>query len=165
MSHSIKTLFIGYLSQLDRIVSKIPEYLFNESLASDMFSLEVNSQIAVNFILRGYCPLIGMEVVLCNTSASGKEATLSLISEVMKRLNTYPDFHTFNDTVLLQDKAGFAQITLPQSEYVFKYIIPNFMFHMSMVYATARKRGVNLSKGDFDGLHSYPAGFSFIEVN
>jgi hypothetical protein len=31
-----------------------------------------------------------------------------------------------------------------------------------MAYAIARAAGVPLSKGDFDGYHQYPDGFSFV---
>jgi hypothetical protein len=32
-----------------------------------------------------------------------------------------------------------------------------------MVYAIARVSGIPLTKGDFDGIHTYPTGFSFEE--
>lgn len=162
MTLSIKSVFLGYLTQLQHIVTKIPEDCFAESLTNDMFSLEVNAQIAANFLLRGYCPLIDRSSELIELSGSGKDASLELLSRVRLQLQACPEFAEFDDSIVLQDKAGFADVMLPQSEFVLKYIIPNMLFHMSMVYAIARKSGANLSKGDFDGLHHYPAAFSFI---
>jgi hypothetical protein len=95
-------------------------------------------------------------------SESGKLATLELIQQVKIQLELLDDFNGYDDRKLIVDKAGFNDISLPQSQFILSYIIPNFMFHMSMVYAIARKNGVDLSKGDFDGLHRYPTGFSFV---
>ena len=128
-----------------------------------MFPLGSNTQIAANFLIRGYYPLLGKAVPLCELSGNGKSAHLDFIAEVHNQLQNAPDFAVFDDNIMLQDKAGFAEVNLCQSDFIFKYIVPNFMFHMSMVYAIARKSGVHLSKGDFDGLHSYPPGFSFVQ--
>ncbi|PNI05718.1 hypothetical protein C1N32_06370 [Vibrio diazotrophicus] len=162
MTNSIKNLFLGYLEQLKVVVEKVPEELFADSLTEGMFSLEMNAQIAANFLLRGYCPLIGKDVISCTSSQHGKEEVLRLISDVHMLLNEFPEVTELDDSVLLSDSAGFNNINLPQSRFIFSYIVPNYMFHVSMVYAIARKEGVPLSKGDFDGLHSYPNGFSFI---
>jgi uncharacterized protein len=36
-------------------------------------------------------------------------------------------------------------------EYVTKFVLPNFYFHVTMAYALMRKNGVDLGKGDFLG--------------
>ena len=55
--------FSHYLQQLRVILLKVPEPLFDSSLAPDMFPLATHAKIAANFSLRGYCPLIGCEQV------------------------------------------------------------------------------------------------------
>jgi hypothetical protein len=50
---------------------------------------------------------------------------------------------------------------MPASEYVSSFVLPNFFFHISMVYAIAKNNGVSVSKGDYDGIHQYPKGFSW----
>lgn len=161
MSSNIKSLFKAYLVQLEVIVSKIPDELFSTALSDDMFSLEKNAKIAANFILRGYCPLLDVESVSFVREQSGKSALLNQIADTLAYLeaqrNVVPDNRQF-----IQEKAGFSEIHLCQSDFIFQYIILNYMFHMSMVYAIARSQGVELSKGDFDGLHSYPVGYSFV---
>ncbi|EOV1092755.1 DUF1993 family protein [Vibrio fluvialis] len=57
---------------------------------------------------------------------------------------------------------GSIQIALAPFEFFHHYIVPNMLFHLSMVYAIARANGVALSKGDMDGLHRYSPGFSFL---
>lgn len=163
MTTSIKQLFLEYLFQLKVIIEKVPEELFLETLSEGMFSLEMNAQIAANFLLRGYCPLLSRDVVSVARSDKGKGAILQAISDVQTLLEDFPEIEALDDSVTLSDKAGFTKLSLPQSSFVFKYIVPNYMFHMGMVYAIARKNGVPLSKGDFDGLHSYPIGFSFVQ--
>ncbi|UTA47221.1 DUF1993 domain-containing protein [Simiduia sp. 21SJ11W-1] len=162
MSTPIKQLFLDYLAQLSVVVGKVPDALFSDTLHEGMFSLEMNVQIAANFLLRGYCPLIGRAVVLHELSSPGKPASLQLIQDVAAELGALPEVQNLDDSQKITDTAGFAEISLGQSGYLMKYIIPNYMFHVSMVYAIARKNGVPLSKGDFDGLHAYPPGFSFL---
>ncbi len=162
MSVEIKPLFLSYLERLEAIVEKVSEDLFDSSLSQDMFSLETNAQVAGNFLLRGFGPLVGKESELLEPDSLGKQSLLRLFSDIRKQLNALPEFEAFDDNIRLLDTAGSAQVELPQSEFIFRYIVPNFMFHMSMVYAIARNNGVQLSKGDFDGLHHYPQGFSFV---
>lgn len=78
-------------------------------------------------------------------------------------LTAYPECDALNDPVTHQEKAGFNEVKLSQSDFIHQYIIPNDMFHMSMVYAVTRHNGVALSKDDVDGLHSYPEGLSFLD--
>lgn len=158
----VNSLFKGYLFQLELIVNKVPVTLFSQSLSDDMFSLEMNAKIAVNFLLRGYCPLIKVELVSFYENEAGKESVLIQIARSLDYLDKQPKIEGLDDTQVLTDKAGFNLVELPQSRFIHEYIIPNYLFHVSMVYATARAHGVPLSKGDFDGLHSYPANFSFV---
>lgn len=62
---------------------------------------------------------------------------------------------------VIRHRAGFADLAQPGEAFLFRYGIPNMMFHLAMGYAALRAAGVPLGKADFDGLHVYPAGFSF----
>ena len=161
MTISTKGLFLRYLHQLSVIVDKTPESLFSDSLSEGMFSLELNAQVAANFLLRGYCPLASVDLVSYELIEPGKASVFKLLENVKNYLESLPDVLDFDDGKILSDTAGFSEVELPQSRFIFEYIVPNYMFHVSMVYAIARQSGVPLSKGDFDGLHSYPAGFEF----
>lgn len=162
MSGNIKQLFKGYLLQLETIVNKVPPELFSVSLTDDMFSLEMNAKIAANFVLRGYYPLLGKEAVSLMSDEQGKAAVVRQIIDTRALLDTLPEIHNFDDSKVITDKAGFSEIQLCQSDFIHQYIVPNYFFHMGMVYAIAKSKGVAVSKGDFDGLHSYPADFSFV---
>jgi len=162
MDISIKSLFQHYLNQLNVIVTKIPQDDFSASLTDDMFSLAMNAKIATNFALRGYCPLLGLEVASFDNEKVDKVAVLDQISKTLNYLNDSIEVKNLNSQVKVTDKAGFAELNLSQPEFIHQYILPNFYFHISMVYAIAKSKGVELSKADFDGLHSYPSGFSFV---
>lgn len=162
MSISIKNLFKYYLSQLAVIVAKVPPEHFPLALSEGMFSLEMNAKIASNFVLRGYCPLLNRDVVSFFVDESGKTAVQKQLSDTLAYLEDLPEVIRLNDKELVKDKAGFSAVELAQPLFVHQYILPNFFFHMSMVYAIAKANGVELSKGDFDGIHSYPNGFSFV---
>jgi len=164
MSLDIKSLFLGYLAQLEVIVTKVPAEFFHRSLSDDMFSLGMNAKIAANFLLRGYCPLTCIDLVSFNCEGSGKEVVLKQITSTIKYFESAAEVVYFDDSKIVSDKAGLTDIALPQSKFIHQYIIPNFSFHMSMVYAIARVHGIALSKGDYDGLHSYPLGFSLVDT-
>ncbi len=59
-------------------------------------------------------------------------------------------------------KAGEAELTQTAQAYILDFAAPNLWFHLSMAYAILRQTGMDIGKHDFDGLHGYPAGFSFI---
>lgn len=128
-----------------------------------MFSLAMNGKIAANFLVRGYAPLSkDMNADIRVTDSDEKSEVIKFINEVETWLTSQTKVSLLDDNKLISERAGHECIELTQSQFIYQYIIPNFMFHMSMVYAIARSAGVALSKGDFDGIHSYPKGFSFV---
>ena len=76
------------------------------------------------------------------------------------RLLTPADFDGAEARIITH-RAGFADLTQTGADYLNHFALPNLWFHLSMAYATLRAAGVPLGKADFDGLHSYPPGFSF----
>src|SRR5690606_10006035 len=108
------------------------------------------------------CPLSGAPVASFDNNDSSFPGLQRQISSTIEHLEgiTTEKWETGRDT-RFQDQAGFTKVSLPEFEYLQLYTLPNFFFHLSMVYAIARKQGIAVSKGDFDGYHSYPDGFSF----
>tara|TARA_R110001606_G_scaffold137532_1_gene275522 strand:+ start:363 stop:851 length:489 start_codon:yes stop_codon:yes gene_type:complete len=159
----LKALLSHYLVQLDKMLVQIPKESFSASLSDNMFSLAGNARIAANFALRGYCPLVGVETVSFDLGKDDQSAVREQIFVTLDYLEGLPVIETLNKDVLLSEKAGFTELNLPQPEFLNHYILPNFFFHISMVYAIAKSVGVNLGKADFDGYHSYPAGFSWLK--
>ncbi|WP_203142825.1 DUF1993 family protein [Marinobacter mangrovi] len=153
------------LEQLDGMLTGIPDRLFGEALAPDMFPLGTNAKIAANFSLRGYCPLLGQDVVSFDGGGDDKTAVMQQVRQTLNHLASLPDVDDLDPDKTERDRAGFNEIALPQPAFIQHYILPNLLFHSSMVYAIARLHGVELGKADFDGFHSYPSGFHFVSGN
>mgnify|MGYP000170975056 CR=1 FL=1 len=162
MDLDIQALFSHYLKQLEGMVAQVPAGCFDKSLSDTMFSLAMNAKIASNFALRGYCPLVGVEPVSFDTSAEDKASVLTQIQATLSYLNTLSAVDSLDNQSYVSDTAGFAKLQFGQPEFLHQYILPNFFFHISMLYAIAKLNGVVLSKADYDGYHAYPAGFSFV---
>lgn len=153
---------IRALTQLQAMVNSIPAAHFAQRLAPDMLPLADQAKIAANFMLRGYLPLLGLPVIYQENSLNGKESVQKHLADTQTVLQDLPKITSLDTTDWVMDTAGMADIHLPQPQYIEYYILPNMYFHISMVYAIARQCGVPFSKGDFDGLHQYPVGFSFV---
>lgn len=158
---STRQRFIDHLSQLLVIIEKIPPNVFEASLAPNMFNLAMNAKIATNFTLRGLCPLINEDTVDFMEDSNDKQAVTNQIIHTKSFIAslTMPECIMQNKII---EKAGHREVVLTPDTFLEAYIIPNYFFHVSMVYAIARANNVELSKGDFDGYHQYPVGFSFV---
>ena len=167
MQQNPSGIFIHYLTQLKTIINKIaihqqhnPELLYT-SLHSDMLPLLEQVRTTANFSLRTCCPLAQRERISFDNNHESYAGLQQQLDQTIAYLQTLPPADFTKAPVTIQDQAGFNQLDLPVDEYVNLYALPNFFFHLCMVYSIARQAGVPLSKGDFDGYHSYPHGFSF----
>ena len=112
--------------------------------------------------LRCCCPLSARPRITFDNSDDTYAGVQLQLTQTIDYLQAIPATDFIHATTLISDQAGFTTLHLPASEYAQLYALPNFFFHLSMAYAIARAAGVPLSKGDFDGYHQYPDGFSFV---
>ncbi|HCS65096.1 MAG TPA: DUF1993 domain-containing protein [Cellvibrio sp.] len=161
-------IFIHYLHQLKVIVEKIaihqqqnPALLYT-SLHSDMLPLLAQIRTTANFALRTCCPLVKRARINFDNTDETYAGLQQQLDETIAYLQAIPAAEFTQPLEKIQDKAGFNELDLTADEYINYYALPNFFFHLSMVYSIARHAGVPLSKGDFDGYHQYPTGFSFV---
>ncbi|MER2493161.1 DUF1993 family protein [Catenovulum sediminis] len=182
LAKQTQALCLRYLQQLDKMLLKIKTELQKSSnqsehtilaakLADDMFALHVQVRITCNFALRGCCRLAGREVIYFDNqdvSFAGLQQQISQTVAYIKALEfaepllSKPALGELKQgEPILHDTAGQNTVSLPQSKFIQQYILPNMFFHLTLFYAIARSRGIHLSKGDFDGYHFYPEGFSF----
>lgn len=159
-------VFAEYLNLLSRLLDKIEahfdgdESILEARLISDMFPLAVQVEIVASFALRSCCPIAGVNVI----SFARKDKTfLTLKAQLQETIAfiTSLDALENNFEIDINDMAGPAPVCLNANDFLVRFAYPNFYFHFGMVYAIARAKGVPLTKGDFDGLHQYPLGFSF----
>ncbi|MCO7189751.1 MULTISPECIES: DUF1993 family protein [unclassified Pseudoalteromonas] len=162
MSNNIEP-FLHYLNQLQAIMQRedMTDDLLAQRLCPDMFPLHQQISTAAALSLRCCCPLFNKEVI------SFKRPTIS-VSNLVEELNDTIEYLTNlrsdpweSMPASITFVAGFATHTLEPDKYFQFYAWPNFLFHFSMAYAILRAAGLPLSKGDFDGFHHYPPGFSF----
>ena len=159
-------IYVEYLERLVRLLNKVEthfegdEAVLDARLIDDMFPLAVQAEIVADFALRSCCPIAGVEVVSFSKEEKSFENLITQISETIEHVKKLDALEN-NLNVEIQDKAGPAPVSLVADEFLLRFAYPNFYFHLSMVYAIARANGVPLTKGDFDGVHQYPPGFSF----
>lgn len=162
--------FAKFLDNLLSILDKIETHVQGSSevlhsrLYGDMFPLATQVEITASFALRSCCPIAGVPVV---SFASEEKSFTNLKAQLRKTIEYIEalDSETNHPNSIVSDQAGLVSVTLPATEFLSQFAFPNFYFHLSMVYAIARANSVVLSKGDFDGLHQYPVGFTFEEVS
>jgi uncharacterized protein len=148
-------VFRHYLAQVAAMVEKAgPEAL--EARIADAFPAGQQFATAAGFALRVACPLAGREVPDLPQALGPRLA----VARAMLGAMTPAEFDGA-ETRIIRHHAGFAVLEQTGSDFLHLYGLPNFFFHLTMGYAALRAAGVPLGKADFDGLHSYPAGFSF----
>lgn len=159
-------IFVEYLQLLVRLINKVElasngnEEILHARLAPDMFPFVVQAEIVASFALRSCCPIAGVEVVSFSQPKKSFAALKSQLHQTIEHIESLDNLD--NDlSVMITDKAGPVPVVLKAEEFLVRFSYPNFYFHLSMVYAIARAKGIPLTKGDFDGIHQYPPGFSF----
>jgi len=162
-----REIFLNHLELLHHFIEKIEanssteSELLNARLVDDMFPLNVQAKIAANFALRGCCPLSGKEYKELEGDIDSFSEVKAYIATTIDLINKLAKPTLDQLKLEVKDTAGFKEISMPTSEYVTSFVLPNFFFHISMVYAIAKSNDVPVTKGDIDGIHKYPTGFSW----
>ena len=128
-------------------------------LDPDTFDCAEQIRAVADFALRATLPLAGREVPDVPERADPR-ASLAFARRHVEGLSE-ADFDGA-EARRIRHRAGFADLDQPGAEYLHLFALPNLWFHLSIAYATLKVAGVRVGKADFDGLHEYPAGFSFV---
>jgi uncharacterized protein len=121
-------------------------------LFPDMHPLARQVQIACDTAKGAAARLAGIEV-------PKHEDTETTFAELKARIAKTVDFLKSVTAAQLKDAESRAiEIKFPNGSWKFTgigyltdFVLPNFYFHVSMVYALLRKSGVEIGKGDFLG--------------
>ncbi|HEX3913739.1 MAG TPA: DUF1993 domain-containing protein [Steroidobacteraceae bacterium] len=121
-------------------------------LFPDMHPLSRQVQIACDTAKGAAGRLAGVEV-------PKHEDTETTLPELKARIAKTLDFlKTVNAAKVPADETRAIELKFPSGTwkftalgYVNDFVLPNFYFHCSMVYALLRKNGVEIGKGDFLG--------------
>jgi uncharacterized protein len=131
--------------------------LLHARLVPDMMPLHQQAVVAVNFAFRTCAPLVQRTI---DTAAPVDVSLAALRARIAQAQAFLDELRTdeFDGAAqrMAHDRAGLADIALDGETYATQYALPNFFFHLSMVYAILRQNGIAIGKPDFDGWHAYP---------
>lgn len=152
--------FTQMLKNLDAILDKAApfaeakkfdvEVLLNDRLAPDMFNLIHQLQIACDFAKGASARLAGVE----NPKFEDTEKTLpELKNRIQKTIGFIgalaPEKFAGAETREINLTVGGNPMQFVGAPYLLGFALPNFYFHMTMVYAILRHNGVDVGKRDF----------------
>lgn len=163
MGFQYGNIYANYLRILADLIAKIEEQaggdgsFMDARLSEDMFPLKVQAKVAVSFALRACSSDISSSIPDPGNKADTPQGLIDYIGEVAELVETSCRLSAGE----VKDKAGFKDVCMESGAYINLFSLPNFFFHLSMVYAIAKNQGFFVTKGDFDGIHEYPKGFSW----
>ena len=148
-------VFRHYLGRAAAIAERAGAELLAARIG-DAFPAGQQFATAASYALRIACPLAGREIPDLPKALAPRLAVVRATLGAMR-----PEAFEGAEDRMIRHQAGFADLEQSGSEFLYLYGLPNFFFHLTMGYAALRQAGMVLGKADFDGLHHYPAEFSF----
>lgn len=154
--HGLKNLS-GILAkaQADADARKIaPDVFINARLAPDMFPLSRQLQIATDIVKACPSRLSGTDVPSYEDNETTFEELQARIAKTVAHLESFTpeqlDGAEGRD-IRFQRRNG-PDWEFKGADYVSRFVLPNFYFHVTTVYAILRHNGVPLGKADYLGL-------------
>ncbi|GAB5458369.1 MAG: DUF1993 family protein [Henriciella sp.] len=155
-----------YLDQIDCVLKSLTNKSPNALEARNTprtFSAAEHLRTAQSFALRAVFPTIGKQTPRFKCTQTNYDALMLRNIEAKAILSTVStkDFE-FAKSGLVEHKAGDAELSQSQADYVLRFAMPNFFFHLSMAYSILQMAKVPLGKNAFDGFHQYEPSFAFV---
>jgi hypothetical protein len=142
-------VFRHYLGQVTAIVDRLePAEL--EARIADAMPVGQQFSTAAGFALRVACPLAGRDIPGLPGALGPRLAVARAVLGAMR-----PADFEGAEAREITHQAGEAWLHHAAPEFLFRFGLPNFFFHLTMGYAALRLAGVQLGKADFDGQHGY----------
>ncbi|BBB10179.1 DUF1993 family protein [Sphingopyxis sp. EG6] len=154
-ARSALTIFHDMLGTLDRLLRKAEEAdmadnVLAAKLTDDMFPLELQIRVAINQVLLALNQVGGLAVSLeeatYHSLAQARER-VAVVRALVERANG-DDWAAADSTVDLTLPNG-VRFLMSSEEDIRDWIMPNFYFHITMVYALLRNAGLAIGKMDF----------------
>lgn len=154
-ARSALTIFADMLGTLDHLLRKAEEAgmaddLLAAKLTDDMFPLELQIRVATNQVLLALNQVGGRAVPLEETAYRSLAEARQRVATVRARVERADvnDWAAADATVDLTLPNG-VRFLMSSEEDIRDWIMPNFYFHMTMVYALLRNAGLAIGKMDF----------------
>lgn len=129
-----------------------PNALLHARLYPDMFHMMRQVQIACDMAKGASCRLAQMEVPSHPDTESSFQELQARIQKVVDLLMSIPAsaIDGGEDRTIVIKVAG-QEMSFKGSDYLIRWVFPNFYFHVTAAYALLRHNGVPLGKGDYLG--------------
>ena len=121
-------------------------------LIADMRPLTSQVQIACDSAKGAAARLAGIEAPKHEDNETTYEQLKARIAKTLDFVNSVPREHfdgAEGRSIVLQFPS--LTLTFTAQDYVTKFLLPNFYFHVTTAYALMRQNGVDLGKSDFLG--------------
>lgn len=157
-------VFIFMLENLSKILDKAnvhaetkkidPTIFVNGRLAPDMFPLSRQVQIATDIVKGCAARLAGIEV----PRYEDNEISFSdLQNRIIKTRVFIEGFSASqidgSEARAITLKFGSKELSFLGQAYLLNFVLPNFFFHLTTVYAILRHSGVEVGKTDYTGVY------------
>ena len=150
--------FASFAAVLDKAAAhaadkKIDEAVFIQSrLAPDMLPFSRQIQIASDGVKGGVARLAGADI----PKMEDTETTFAELKERMAKTDAFiagfkPEQIDGSEGKDITLQLGPNAHTFKGQDYLLKFVIPNFYFHLTTAYAILRHNGVEIGKRDFLG--------------
>ena len=162
MYHASVPQFIRMLGNLKALLEKAAAHaaakkidesvLLGARLFPDMFPLTRQVQIATDFARGTGARLAGMEPPPVEDKEQSFVELAARVDNAIAYLRTLPaaQIDGSEKREITRAIRGVPK-TFTGLDYLVKYALPNFYFHLSTTYAILRHNGVEVGKGDFVG--------------
>ncbi len=127
-----------------------PAALINDRLYPDMYPLHRQIASVCHHAVRGPFRLAGVAVPALSGGNTTFDELKAQVVAVIAHLGTLtPDQFAGAEDRTVVFPAGDRERKMLGRDYILSFSMPNFYFHLSMVYAILRHNGVPLGKDDF----------------
>jgi uncharacterized protein len=126
--------------------------LVNARIAPDMFPLSRQVQIACDMVKNGVARLAGQDAPKFDDNEKTIDELKARIARTIDYIKSVPA-NALENSEARDIKIPMRDRTLEMQglPYLRTWVLPNFYFHATMVYALLRHNGVDLGKPDFLG--------------
>ncbi len=149
------------LISLKNIIAKVPEFATSKGLTEeqvldmkltpDMFNLTKQVQIAADNAKFFASSMGGVEAPKNADVETTVDELVARLDSTLKFMDSVEET-SYNDAHTRTKTFGFAPgMYLEAEDYLIKFSVPNFYFHMTTAYCILRANGMQLGKSDFTG--------------
>ena len=130
-----------------------PSTLIAARLASDMYPLNRQIQIACDIVKKGAARLAGVEAPVFEDHESSIAELQERIAKTIAFLESIheSDFVGAETRALKIPMGPEIIMDFTGQDYLIQWVLPNFYFHTATAYDILRQQGVQLGKRDFLG--------------